>query len=94
MLRTDEDRNAVGDRAMTIYENDIAPKLSDDDRGRYIAIDVNSGEWEIDDTYDAMDNLRERIPDAEIFLLTHIDIATGYFGSGPKELLDGLGILE
>ena len=54
MLRTDEDRNAVGDRAMTIYENVIAPQLRDDDRGRYIAIDVNSGEWEIDDTRDAM----------------------------------------
>ena len=88
MLRTDEDRNAVGDRAMTIYENDIAPKLSDDDRGRYIAIDVNSGEWEIDDTRDAMYRLRDRIPDAEIFLLTHIDIVTGYMGGIPRGTFD------
>ena len=94
MVRSKEDTETVGQRGLTIYEREIAPQLSDDDRGRYVAIDVNTGEWEIDDTRDATEVLRARVPNADIFLLRHIDIATGYFGGAPKGLLDGLGILE
>lgn len=88
MLRTKEETDAVGKRGMAIYERDIAPQLTDEDRGRYIAIDVNTGEWEIDDTRDASSRLRSRVPDADILVLTHIDISTGYVGGIPRGVFD------
>ncbi len=87
MVRSKEETEAVGERGLAIYERDIAPQLSDHDRGRYVAIDVNTGEWEIDDSRDATEILRARVPDADIFLLRHIDIVTGYFGGAPRGLL-------
>ena len=88
MVRTREQKERVGKRGLAYYEDKIAPQLTNEDRGRYIAIDVNTGEWEIDDTHDATDRLTERLPDADVFLLRHIDIVTGYFGSAPKELFE------
>ena len=84
MVRSKEETEAVGERGLAIYESEIAPQLSDDDRGRYVAIDVNTGEWEIDDTREASNRLRTRILNADIFLLRHIDIDTGYFGCLPR----------
>ena len=91
MVRSKEESNAVGERGMAIYESVIAPRLSDEDRGLYIAIDVNSGEWEASESEDVSKVLRKRVPDADIFLLKHIDIVTGYFGA-PSGLLESLGI--
>ena len=93
MVRSKEETEAVGERGLAIYEKDIAPQLSDHDRGRYVAIDVNTGEWEIDDSRDATEILRARVPDADIFLLRHIDIVTGYFGGAPRGLLKQKGFL-
>ena len=94
MVRTKEERDAVGARGLAIYESEIAPRLSDDDEGRYVAIDVNSGEWEIDDKEDVTEILRARVPDADIFLLRHIYIVTGYFGGPPRGLLKSHGISD
>lgn len=88
MVRSKEATEAAGARGLEIYERDIAPQLSDDDRGRYVAIDIKTGEWEIDDTRDASEILRARVPDADIFLLRHIDIVTGYFGGVPRGFLN------
>ena len=93
MVRTKEERDAVSARGLAIYESVIASQLTDDDRGRYVAIDVNTGEWEIDDTENATEILRVRVPDADIFLLRHPDIVTGYFGA-PRGLLKSLGISD
>ena len=87
MVRSKEETEAVGERGLAIYESEIAPQLSDDDRGRYVAIDVNTGEWEIDDTREASNRLRTRVQDADVFLLRHIDIVTGYFGCLPRGFL-------
>ncbi len=91
MVRTKEDRDAVGARGLEIYESEIAPQLSDDDEGRYVAIDVNSGEWEIDDTRDVTETLRARVPNADIFMLRHIDLNQAFWGA-PSGLLRRLGI--
>ena len=84
MVRSKEETEAVGERGLAIYESDIAPQLTDNDRGRYVAIDVNTGEWEIDDTREASSRLRARILNPDIFLLRHIDIVTGYMGGVPQ----------
>ena len=43
---------------------------------------------EIDDTRDATEILRARVPDADILVLTHIDISTGYVGGIPRGVFD------
>lgn len=48
-----------------IYNRDILRKVKDDHFGKYVAIDVLTGEWEVsEDEMDAVDRLRERCPDA------------------------------
>ncbi len=37
-------------RGDEIYERDIKPTLAEDQHGRYLAIDVNSGNWAVADT--------------------------------------------
>lgn len=56
-------------RGDTIYERDIEPHLKPDDHGKYVAIDIETGEYEIDaDEMVAGDRLRARIPDPQTWL--------------------------
>ena len=77
-IPTEEELRAMGSPVIDYYLDQIADHLSDADKGRYIAIDMNTGEWEIDDTEAASDRLHSRVPDAQIHLLRHILIATEY----------------
>ena len=91
MLRAKLENDGVLNRGLAIYERDIAPRLSLKDQGRYVAVDINSGEWEIHDTREAIVNLRARVPDADIFLLKHIDL-NQIFRHPPEGLFRRLGI--
>jgi hypothetical protein len=52
-----------------IYERDIR-QVEADNEGKVVAIDVNTGAYEIaDEVLPAAGRLRERIPDAEIFFM-------------------------
>jgi hypothetical protein len=67
----------------SIYERDIRPKMSEGDHGKYVAIDMDTGEWEMDaDEMEAGDRLRGRVPDAQIWMTR---VGYGYirtFGAG------------
>jgi hypothetical protein len=53
-----------------IYERDVRPKMTPADRGRFAAIDVDTSEYEIADTeLDACRRLRQRQPDAQMWLV-------------------------
>jgi hypothetical protein len=55
--------------ATTIYDSRIKSGLQPEDDGKFVAIDVESGEYEIDeDDYNAVMRLRSRQPVAEIWL--------------------------
>ena len=57
-------------RGDAIYENDVRPHLKTDDEGKFAAIDIESGMYEIDeDELEACDRLSARIPDAQIWLV-------------------------
>ncbi len=57
-----EDVAAVG---RAIYKKAILPLMEDDDKGRVVVIDVNSGDYEVaDDDATALFRLLERQPDA------------------------------
>jgi hypothetical protein len=56
-----------GDR---IYENDVRPLLKPADKGKFVAIDIESGAYEIDaDELKAGDRLRARVPEAQIWIV-------------------------
>lgn len=62
---SDEELARLGDE---IYDRDIAPHLKEEDKGKYVHIDVVSGDYEIDRSeIAASKRLRSRRPDAQIW---------------------------
>lgn len=60
----------VARRAKEIYQRDIRAQVIDKHRGELLALDIYSGDYEIDrDSLMASDKLRERRPDALIYVL-------------------------
>jgi len=52
------------------YENEIRPHLKADDEGKFLAIDIETGAYEIaEDGLEACDRLNARIPDAQTWLV-------------------------
>jgi hypothetical protein len=57
-------------RGDAIYEDDVVPQLKTGDKGKFAAIDIESGAYEIDvDELAACDKLSSRIPEAQIWLV-------------------------
>ena len=53
-----------------IFDQQIGPALKATDKGKFVAIDVDTGEYEIDaDDYSAVMRLRSRVPAADIWLM-------------------------
>ena len=67
-----------------IYERDILPQVEADHFGEYVAIDVDSGDWEVADRERAaVDRLRKRHPGAVNVLCEHVGYrALRSFGAG------------
>jgi hypothetical protein len=56
-------------RGDEIYDRDIAPHVSAEDKGKFVAIDIENGDYEVaSDELTAADRLRIRHPDAQIWL--------------------------
>ena len=57
-------------REDAIYEKDIRPQLTADDEGKFVAIDIESGEFAIDaDELKSCHKLRKCIPDAQAWMV-------------------------
>ena len=57
-------------RGDAIYENDVRPQLKPADQGKFAAIDIESGMYELDrDELKAGNRLRARIPEAQIWMV-------------------------
>lgn len=83
-IRTREQIEETSRRGMEFYEDRIKPLLTDNDEGRFIAIDAKTGEYEIGDNEDVGLVLKERAPDADIFMLVHPRIWVHSFGGGGR----------
>ena len=81
MVRTQQ-ISETSKRALRYYHDEIKPQLTKRDTGRFVAIDSNSGAWEISDDRDAVDKLKARVPDAYPFLLVHPRIWVDSWGGG------------
>jgi len=63
-------KEEIARRGDEIYQNKIQPSLKASDNGKLVAIDIETGDYEIaDDELAACDRLRERVPQAQIWLL-------------------------
>ena len=63
---TKEDASRLGDE---IYNRDIRKHVESAHNGMYIAIDIETGAWEMDaDEILAGDRLRARVPDAQTWM--------------------------
>ena len=57
-------------RGDAIYDNDIRPHLKNEDAGKFVAIDIATGAYEIDeDELEAGKRLRARVPEAQIWIV-------------------------
>ena len=57
-------------RGAAIYENDVRPQLKPTAKGKFVAIDIESGSYEIAaDEMKAGNKLRKRIPEAQIWMV-------------------------
>lgn len=65
-----EEKEEFGRRGDAIYEEKIRPHLKPSDKGKYVAIDIETGEYEIARSkLAACDRLNTRIPDALTWLV-------------------------
>ncbi len=57
-------------RGDEIYDRDIRPQVEADNQGKFVAIDIETGAWEMDDVaLRACDRLIARIPDSQTWLV-------------------------
>ena len=57
-------------RGDEIYERQVRPKVEPGNKGKFIAIDIETGEFELaDDELTACDRLLARCPDAQTWLV-------------------------
>jgi hypothetical protein len=57
-------------RGDALYETKIRPLVEEGNQGKFVLIDIETGEYEVDeDELAASDRLRERIPDAQPWLV-------------------------
>ncbi len=65
-----------------LFDRRVRPSLRPEDDGKFVAIDVVSGEYEIDsDDYAAVTRLRARVPAADVWLARAGSPATCRIGS-------------
>ena len=87
-----EETGRLGDE---IYERDIKPTLAEDQHGRVLAIDVESGDWAIaDEVLDAAADLRTRRPDASDVWLMRVGYRGLHHFSGDALGRRGPGLTE
>jgi len=57
-------------RGADVFDRQVRSELRPEDDGKFVAIDVNSGDFELDENdYAAVERLRSRKPKAEVWLL-------------------------
>jgi len=60
----------VVERGHALYEREILPRLDPHARGKFLAVDVDTGDYEVDsDELAALKRVRARRPDARLYLL-------------------------
>ncbi|MDA0591592.1 MAG: hypothetical protein O3C17_26765 [Planctomycetota bacterium] len=62
-------KEIIGDRGLAIYQRKLRTLLEPQDRGRFVAIDVETEDYEVaEEAHEASDRLRERHPHAQVLV--------------------------
>lgn len=78
-------KSTIARRGDAIYESKVKPLLKPRDRGKYVAIDVRSGDFEIrSDRLAAIDRLQARKPDAICWMVRIAAPFVTFFGGYRK----------
>ena len=57
-------------RGDALYESKVHPRLSAEDDGKFVALDIDTGEYELHASeLTAGDRLRKRLPEAQIWMV-------------------------
>jgi hypothetical protein len=74
-------------RGDDVYRRTVEPKLKARDKGKFVAVDIETGEYELDaDELAACDRLRARIPKAQTWLVrVGSSYVHRYGGRTPRE---------
>jgi len=68
-----------------MYEGDIRPLVEEGNEGKFVAIDIETGAYEVDaDELAASDRLLARIPDAQVWLKRIGSRYVRHFGPRPQ----------
>jgi hypothetical protein len=60
----------IVERGHALYEREILPRLDPDSRGKFLAVDIDSGDYEVEpDELAVLKRVRDRKPDARVYLL-------------------------
>lgn len=85
VLQPNYSKEEFAQRGQSIYERAIRPNISADDQGKFIAIDIESGAFEIDrDDYTATERLLAHHPHAQIWLMRVGERAAYRIGGRPR----------
>lgn len=75
-------------RGDEIYNRDIRPQVEVDNKGKFVAIDIETGAWEIDvDALTACDRLIARMPASQTWLV-RIGYSYVHRIGGPRRVLE------
>lgn len=75
----------IASRARTLYESDIRAKVEPENQGKYLAVDVETGKYEVGDDYAVLvQRLRARHPDPAIHVMRVGYPAAGRIGGRAK----------
>ncbi len=74
-------------RGEEIYHRVVLPRLGPDDEGKFVAIDIETGDYEVDvDEMAASHRLRARIPEAQTWMRRVRSRYTRRFGFHPRSV--------
>lgn len=79
-------KDEISRRGDALVESKVRPHLTAADADKFVAIDIETGEYELDaNEMRAADRLRRRVPDPQIWL---VHVTSGYLhrfgGHGPR----------
>ena len=84
MVQIQRTNDEIFERAKELYENVIKHRLTDDQLGMYLSIDVDSSDFEIGEkSLDTARSLKARRPNASIFTMMHGSYTTVSMGFTP-----------
>ncbi len=74
-------KEEIARRGDAIYDQDIRPKLTGKEVGKFLAIDIETGDYEIAaDELKACHKLRARVPEAQIWMVRVGFVSVHRFG--------------